>query len=184
MNLDALNLLSLPEYMNLFTDGMIRSFDCGDDDLNDFFWNEALLYHEQKFAATHVVYSDTGVVAYFTLTSDCLHKQRVASDDVLNNYPYTKYPALKIARLAVDKNYQRGGVGKWCMKNIFLALAKISTVASFRFITVDAKHKDDVVEFYKRFGFRQVMQNTATDTVPMYIDYFSFYTEFMMRNVR
>ncbi len=176
MNTEILHIFSFPELLQKFTTADIHRFDCGDADLNDFFKYDAGTYHEQKLASTHVVCSDTDIVAFFTLTADCLHKQRIASSDAIDNYQHLKYPALKIARIAVNLPYQNTGVGTWCMKKIFTALSRISEIAAFRFITVDAKVTNDVYKYYERFGFRQVPLKKTEDTIPMYIDYFALYS--------
>lgn len=153
----------------------IDSFDCGDDDLNDFFKSDAESYHLRKLASTHVVCSDSDIVGFFTLVTDCMHSQRIQVSDSINDYPYLKYPAVKIARLAINLPYQNQGNGSWCMKRIFIALSRFSELAAFRFITVDAKNNADVIKFYAKFGFRPATQKRTDETLPMYIDYFALF---------
>ena len=98
-------ILSYTDFLSSECFVRVDNFDCSDEDLNDFFKNDAGRYHEQNLAATHVVCSDTDIVAFFTLTADCLHKQRVNPDDNVENFQHMKYPALKIARLAVNFPY-------------------------------------------------------------------------------
>ena len=155
----------------------LSDFNCSDDDLNDFFKSDAAWYHEQNLAATHVVCSENDIVAFFTLTADCLHKQRISPDDAVENFQHLKYPALKIARLAANLPYQKSGVGTWCMKKIFVVSSRLTKIAAFRFITVDAKLTNDVWRFYSRFGFRQVPTRQTEDTIPMYLDFFALYTD-------
>ena len=153
----------------------ISSFDCGDEDLNDFFMNEAEQYHQAKLASTHVLCSDSDIVGFFTLVTDCLHRQRVEPDDSVAYFAHQKYPAVKIARLAVNLPYQNQGIGSRSLKWIFKNLLRFSDLAAFRFVTVDAKNIGSVPAFYKKFGFHEVPNNKNTDTVPMYIDYLSIY---------
>ena len=126
-------ILSYTDFLSSECFVRVDSFDCSDEDLNDFFKNDAGRYHEQNLAATHVVCSDTDIVAFFTLTADCLHKQRVNPDDTVENFQHMKYPALKIARLAVNLPYQKNGVGTWCMKKIFVVSSRLTKIAAFRF---------------------------------------------------
>ena len=60
-------------------------------------------------------------------------------------------PAVKLARLAVDKNYQKQGVGtnilKWCIGYTLECSDRIA----IRFITVDAY--PEKVNFYQKFNF-------------------------------
>ena len=168
-------VLSFQDFLQSALFSKIDSFDCGDDDLNDFFKSDAESYHLRKLASTHVVCSDTDIVGFFTLVTDCMHSQRIQVSDSINDYPYLKYPAVKIARLAINLPYQNQGNGSWCMKRIFIALSRFSELAAFRFITVDAKNNADVIKFYAKFGFRPATQKRTDETLPMYIDYFALF---------
>ena len=70
---------------------------------------------------------------------------------------YEAFPAVKIARLAIDKNLQGKGFGSmimdWCINHVRLA---IMPHVGCRFIVVDAKRES--VTFYEKFGF--ILLNT------------------------
>ena len=68
-------------------------------------------------------------------------------------YRYKHYPAVKIARLAVDRGIRGSGLGRNLVE-FALGMAKhdISTIIGCRFVVVDAKQES--VEFYKKVGFR------------------------------
>ncbi len=59
-------VLPLSDSLNL------TEFDCGDDDLNDFLHNDAILDDEALIAATYLVVaiSSRKVIAYFRLAND------------------------------------------------------------------------------------------------------------------
>ena len=51
----------------------VKSFDCGDTDLNDFILNESLLYRKALLAVSYVVEdkkNNNRVAAYFSLAND------------------------------------------------------------------------------------------------------------------
>ena len=51
----------------------VKSFDCGDTDLNDFILNESLLYRKALLAVSYVVEDkkdNNRVAAYFSLAND------------------------------------------------------------------------------------------------------------------
>ena len=50
------------------------------------------------------------MVGYITLTTDIIKKEEVQGEEGID-VPYKEYPAIKIARLAVDKKYEQRGVG-------------------------------------------------------------------------
>ncbi len=103
------------------------SFDCGNDELNDFLQTDALQNQDDWLSITKVMYIDTTLIGYFTLIADTLHKERMELPDKLADYPYQKYPAIKLARLAIDKRYQHQGYGSELMQ-----LDSINSMASIR----------------------------------------------------
>ena len=69
----------------LGTDETVKSFDCGDADLNDFILNEAGPYREALLAVTYVFETadyenHEHIAAYFSLAND-----RVSMSDFPNN---------------------------------------------------------------------------------------------------
>lgn len=51
---------------------IIKSFDCGDDDLNDFILNESQLYRKARLAVSYVIERKESdkVVGFFSLAND------------------------------------------------------------------------------------------------------------------
>jgi predicted N-acetyltransferase YhbS len=94
------------------------------------------------------------VVGYITLV--CGEVVTEDGDPGLINeieYRYKHYPAVKIARLAVDVSLQKqAGLGR-ALVNLAVGIAKgeISPAVGCRFVVVDAKTQ--AVGFYERCGF-------------------------------
>ena len=149
------------------------SFDCGNDELNDFLQTDALQNQDDWLSITKVMYIDTTLIGYFTLIADTLHKERMELPDKLADYPYQKYPAIKLARLAIDKRYQHQGYGSELMNEFFDTARDAVRFDGGRFITVDAK--TDAVGFYKQYGFHPVKSAAGNDVIPMYMDFFKYY---------
>ena len=132
-------------------DERVKSFDCGDADLNDFILNESGLYRKALLAVTYVFEADDDVnhehiAAYFSLAND-----RVSLTDFLSKTEFNRfrkhrfvnkkrlksYPAAKICRLAVNKDLKGQHIGEFLsdfIKSYFLADNKTGC----RFLTVDA----------------------------------------------
>lgn len=139
----------------------IKSFDCGDEDLNDFILNNANAYHEARLTETyvyeHILNGD--VIAYFSLAND-----RISIDDFDNNTEFNRfrrhrfvnekrirnYPAVKICRLGINNSFHGFGIGSMLIDFIKLYYTK-DNKAGCRFLTVDAYHK--AVSFYERNDF-------------------------------
>ncbi|HDN66124.1 MAG TPA: GNAT family N-acetyltransferase [Methanosarcinales archaeon] len=80
-----------------------------------------------------------------------------------------EYPAIKIARLAVDKKYGRKGVGSFLLLAAVGKALKISDDVGYRFITVDSKQ--DSIEFYEKQGGFELAKKRKNDPYPtMYLD--------------
>ena len=139
----------------------VKSFDCGDADLNDFILNDARLYRKEKLAVTYTYMSkkDSNVVIAFF----CLSNDRISLADFESKTKYNKfskrfanpkrlksYPAVKIGRFAVSLQMRGNNVGSILLdfiKNYFV----IDNKTGCRFITVDAYAS--AVPFYIKNGF-------------------------------
>ena len=93
----------------------VKSFDCGDADLNDFILNRATLFDKYMLAVSYtcVDINDTSrPLAYFSLANDKIATSDFPSMTEFNRFrrkqgfPSEKrlksYPAVKLCRLAVD----------------------------------------------------------------------------------
>lgn len=94
---------------------LVSGFDCGDDDLNDFLFNEAKPYRKELLAETYVlvkVDNPTKIIAFCSLANDKVSIDNFKSTTDFNHFrrkqgfPQSKrmksYPAVKFCRLGVD----------------------------------------------------------------------------------
>ena len=66
-------LLSDLKFSLLTSNTQVSSFDCGDNDLNDFFRNVALLYKQELLAMTYCFEDNSGkVIGFFSVSNDSL----------------------------------------------------------------------------------------------------------------
>lgn len=61
--------------IRLTKDTIIKSFDCGDADLNDFILNDAKAFLSKRIAYTFLIIDGENIVAYFSLLMIKLPKQ-------------------------------------------------------------------------------------------------------------
>ena len=148
------------------TYGELDSFSCGDEDLDDFFHNDTLLYAEQLLGKTYYFATngdDPQIVCAFTLANDSIKAALIPNasrNKIQRKIPNSKrtrsYPAVLIGRLGVSKNFQG--------KNLSVGSQVIEFIASWfihpdnktgcRFIVVDAYNKDKILHFYEKNGFK------------------------------
>lgn len=156
--------------------------------LKAFLRKEAKRLHFANLARTFVVVEEAQarVLAYVTMVctriavqqfSDAQTSgQHVADDDPLTHYAagdyrYADYPAVKLARLAVDTSLQGRGVGSRLVDLVLgLTVEHIVPHAGCRFMVVDAKA--DSVSFYKKKGFASLTATPAREgaTTTMFLD--------------
>ena len=136
-----------------------------------------IFYH---FTTTIILIIDgENIVAYFSLLND-----KVAKTDAANNtwrklrrsFPHEKhfssYPAIKLGRFAVSKNYRSLGIGTKIMDYLKMLLFKSASYSAFRFLTVDAYIS--AIPFYERNGFKTLLPEEDDEhTRTMYFDILS-----------
>lgn len=141
----------------------VKSFDCGDADLNDFILNECMPYRNEKLAVTYVLEESDDMVhdhiaAFFSLSND-----RISMSDFDNKTRYNRfsrrfnnhkrlrsYPAVKIGRLGVSLDMKGQSVGTFLL-NFIKTYFVDDNKTGCRFITVDAYAA--AVPFYLKNGF-------------------------------
>jgi GNAT superfamily N-acetyltransferase len=140
---------------------IISKFDCGDEDLNDFIFTDAMLYFKVRLATTYVLEdkNTNETIGYFSLAHDRISLTDFPTNSAYNRFRkqffaqgkmFKSYPALKICRLATDKKFRGEGIGKM-MVNMIIASYQSDNKAGCRFITVDAYA--DALPFYFKQGF-------------------------------
>jgi len=141
--------------------------------LKTFLQKHAKKYSDQLLAKSYGVFRGPKIVAYITLVCGEIASEddSAMADTGDAEYNYKHYPAVKIARLAVDKKLQKAGIGAELI-NFALGIAKqdISAIVGCKFVVVDAKAES--VEFYEKRGFRllDTEANKARSEPIMFID--------------
>ena len=150
--------------VELTTNHDLKPFDCGDADLNGFLMDNAKLFAEKRIGKTFLLMDGDVIAAYFCLFNDKISRLEASNSawrKVKKLFPHGKhfcsYPAVKIGRFAVAKDYHHTGVGSelmWSVKHLLNAETSSST---FRFLTVDAYLS--AVPFYEKNGFKMLVAN-------------------------
>lgn len=141
-------------------------FDCEDNDLNDFLYNESLNYCKDNLAIVYLIFQEDMLLGYFSLSSDSIKINKKL--DIKLQY----YPSIKIGRLAIDKKFKKMGVGTWIIGWIIGYALKIRSGHGIRFLSVDAYNKDVIINFYEKnkFVIYKKEKNMGRLNIPMYLD--------------
>jgi GNAT superfamily N-acetyltransferase len=146
----------------------LANFSSANDDLNDFLENEAIRSQENLLSKTFLCFCRGHIAGFLTLVTDTIEVKLVDAGDGVSGYPHQKYPAIKIARLAVDKKFERKGVGRFLILAAVGKVHQISKDVGCRYITLDSKRES--VGFYEKFGFKIIKRYANRNFPPMYLN--------------
>ena len=149
----------------------VKSFDCGDDDLNDFILNAAPLYREELLAVTYIMEERISgkTFAYFSLMNDKISLNEFENRTEFNRFRkhhsanekrIKSYPATKIGRFAVDTSARGLHIGSQLL-NFIKYFFRGKNKTGCRFITVDAYI--NAIPFYLKQGFKELTVSDKDD---------------------
>jgi len=131
------------------------TFDCGNDDLNEFFFQDSAHFDNEFMAVTYVWIENGKVAAFFSVSNDSISRKidstayNRASRNVPNTKRYKTLPAVKIGRLAIHKNSQGKGLGSFLLNYIKYWFTNDNKTGC-RFIVVDAMNVMETIGFYEK----------------------------------
>jgi hypothetical protein len=156
-------------------------FDCGDDEINEFFHTDALPHKQELMAESYCFEIETRPLALVSIQNDSIHFTEEEFKDRIKfghniNLPFAKrynsIPAIKLGRLGVHKDFAKKGVGTnllECCKRMYVN----DNRTGCRLILVDSHI--DTIKFYEKNKFilfpkQNIEKDTDDDTVIMYCD--------------
>ena len=142
-------------------------FDCGDDDLNEFLLVDSFDNIDNSLCTIFLCVFDENVIGFFSLSADSIK---------INNkltIEYPSYPAIKIGRLAVSKEFQNLHVGSVLIEWIIGFCRNLRKEIGIRVVSVDAYNNINTIRFYQNnlfLGLFAVMKKKNRRNIPMYRD--------------
>lgn len=136
---------------------LLKSFDCGNEDLNIFIRNFAWPNDRNGIGKTYVLMNKNTICGFFTLSSAQI-KRSTLIDEPSANLPRYPIPAIRLARLAVDKKYQKQGLGSLLLKEALIKIVNASNVVGIYLVVVEPKL--NAIGFYKKYGFKCLDEKT------------------------
>lgn len=164
------------ELRELHQDDGCSSLSLGDASftpLKTFLRKEAKKLHQGNLARTFVMVEtgQTKVLAYVTTLCTQISVEQLQKPAPVEKFKYTDYPAIKLARLAVDVSLQGQGIGGRLVDFVIgLAVRHVMPHTGCRFLVVDSKSQS--VPFYEIKGFKRIGE-AGTDNehyITMFID--------------
>ena len=130
---------------------LVDGFDCGQAALNQFLQRYALVSQKANSAQTYVCCQGDVVVGFYSLAVGSIDPE-AAPPRVMKGLARHPVPIMILARLAVDKEHQRKGLGQALLKDALLRTAQAADIAGIRCLLVHAK--DDAARcWYESWEF-------------------------------
>ena len=145
-----------------------QAFDCDNNDLNDFFRNDAINYQAELLGKTYCFTLDEDpkiIVCAFTISNDSIKtfllpnaRKKKVIKDIPRQKQMKSYPAVLIGRLGVNKNYRNVAgeidrTGKQLMDFIKSWFIDGANKTGCRFIVVDSYNEVVPLKYYSDNDF-------------------------------
>jgi GNAT superfamily N-acetyltransferase len=136
---------------------LLAHFDSGRPDLDRWLREAAATVEAMRTGRTFVWADEGRVMAYYTIAAHLL-----ARDDVpraVGRGSPGQIPAVRLARLALDKTLHGRGLGGVLLADALGRVVDATQVVAARLVVVDAVD-EPAVRFYEHYGFRRVPDTT------------------------
>ena len=129
----------------------VEAFACGQEALNRFLQKHALQNQRSGGSQTYVGLINETVIGYYALAVGSVEQEH-APERVKKGLAKHSIPIMLLARLAIDLNWQKQGVGAALVKDATLRTLQAADIAGIRALVVHAKD-ETARRFYERFDF-------------------------------
>ncbi|NTW41384.1 MAG: GNAT family N-acetyltransferase [Cellulomonadaceae bacterium] len=129
-------------------------FECGEEALDRWLKEQAGQADRHNGARTWLGADEAEVriAGYYSTLAYRLQPEEVGQ--ALGSPRRYPVPAVLLARLAIDRDYQGQGIGKLLLFDALARFARTSHDLGFELVVVDALHEDAAC-FYLKYGFRR-----------------------------
>lgn len=148
------------------------SFNSQSDKLNNWLKSAAWSAHQKSTATVYVLTAqgNNKVLAYVATSAATVDATTVTNPGFQKKgkTQLSQAPAARIGKLAVDAKYHGRGLGLMMLMHACNKIVEASYLVGIQVLIVDAVNKQNVLQFYKEFGFVQLSTtDESSDTIPM-----------------
>jgi GNAT superfamily N-acetyltransferase len=129
----------------------VDAFDCGQELLNSWLRKHALQNQSASAAQTYVGLAGNVVIGYYSLAVGQIEYSD-APERLQKGLARHPVPIMLLARLAVDKGWQKRGVGRALLRDAVLRTVLAADIAGIRALAVHAKD-EQARRYYEQFDF-------------------------------
>jgi GNAT superfamily N-acetyltransferase len=148
-------------FSSLSEDDNLDNFDCVDDEINEFFREDSKNFQAEKITNTYLFKEGSKIVAFFSISNDCLNDLGYANNiwnkfhrkiKLPNEKRIRQYPAVKVTRLGIDKNYKGLGLSHQLL-DFIKGWTFIEHKPACRLLILDAYNKPIQIAMYQKNDF-------------------------------
>ena len=132
-------------------DHAVEAFDCGNQGLNRFLQQYALPNQNSRASTTYVALADQTAIGYYSLAVGSVEYEK-APERVAKGLAHHPIPVMLLARLAVDQQWQKKGVGTGLLRDAVMRTLQVAGIVGIRALVVHDKD-NNATGFYQRFDF-------------------------------
>ncbi len=150
-----------------------NTFDCGHNDLNDFFTKDCINYSKELLGKTYCFTLDENpntIVCIFTISNDSIKasllpnaRKKKVSKCIPHEKHMRNYPAVLIGRLGVNNEFKGKGIGRELIDFIKSWFIDEQNKTGCRFIVVDSYNEESPIIFYKKNDFNFLFGDEADE---------------------
>jgi GNAT superfamily N-acetyltransferase len=145
------------------------SFDCGDEEINNYLKNLVETADEAGFSRTFLMISESGeanVYGFYTLSASIIPVKELP-DEYRQILPFP-IPALLIGQFAIDKVWQGQGISRKLLADAYRRICLLfeQEIIGFQAIRVDPRN-DVAKRFWLKQGFVPFKKNTRSLFLPV-----------------
>ena len=162
---------SSAKIIRLSQDHPIKPFDCDNCDLNGFLFDDAKVYLKYLVAVTYIWETSEKTIGYFSVANDLLRisvnsnrkfkailRRKIKSDLLYKAFNWKDFPAVKVSRLAINKEDQCKGLGSKLLDAITYGFITNNKTGCM-FIIVEALNNERAIKFYEKNDFVFMQDN-------------------------
>lgn len=159
--------------MTELTDSVLAncdSFSCGDADLDEFFAKDSMLYRKKLLGKTYLFClkdNPNTIVTALSLSNDSIritnrladeYKDQFLENAELRDKTMKRFPGVLIGRLGTNQDFAGQGYGSAVMDFIKVYF-RTESYTGCRFLIVDAMNNPDTLHYYKKNGFKYLIED-------------------------
>ncbi|MGC4130079.1 MAG: GNAT family N-acetyltransferase [Bergeyella sp.] len=148
-------------FSSLNGDDDLSGFDCADEEMNEFFKEDSKNFQSEKITNTYLFKEGSKIVAFFSISNDCLNDLGYENNiwnklhrkiKLPNEKRIRQYPAVKITRLGIDKEYQGKGLSHQLL-DFIKGWTFMQHKPACRLLILDAYNNPKQTEMYQKNDF-------------------------------